>query len=587
MFNNKRLEFERGVKKRNMSNTIQLLVGNCSATTTVQQIKSVSKILSDAINQKSKTIKIVSKYNDQVNSQFIGYLTGSIPVFTEKYIVEVASLFEQYKCEKLLSSAVDYIKNNVPLDKILFEYVELSRNHISSPVFEKILVESIITPQTILFEESFTNLPVVTIEQIFSSQSDFAIPPSLLFAFILLQIQHKQQGVEPLLRFLDYTKLILPQLNDLKETLLKYHLDSLAYLVIQMIKIRNSSPVKRPLTRFEKMLELSTSFIVEYSPSHEFDGVFKMLSKEFGQNLITCGAVTLSSSSNDPMQILGGTTSNKNKNRLWVSGNENNPYFQIDSDVDLCFNQFRFTGLPETKPEDYAIEISDDCDTWTEVVRVRPDSGLYKLAAQMDTMATNVKKPKHMAIKRIGEECQAKHVRLVNYGKNSSGSNKMSLTSFELYRNGIPLLGPLKSDLVPHLSVRSSSCSYPSLLDMDKTGFWSSLNIPNSYLQLTFNEFAIAITGYTLQTYSYNKDMDHLKQWVLLGSLDGQKWVELDRQEPNEDLNGGMVFKYYKCKRTRPCKHVRIQIEGENHNRRNILVLSSIEVFGLILPDLN
>ena len=551
--------------------------------TTIQQITSVSKTLAASINQKSRTIKIVSKYSDDVNAQFIGYLTGSLPIFTEKCILEVASLLEQYKCEKLLTNAVDFINSNVPLDRILAEYVELTKGNVSSPVFEKILVDSILTPQTILFEDAFIKLPVQSIEKIFSAQSEKAIPQSFLFAFILIQIKEKQQGAEPLMRFLDYQKLIVPQLMDLRETLIAYHLDSLAYLVIEMIKLRNANKENRLMKPFERKLASSATFSVEYSPCHEFDGVFKVLTKQFGENLITCGAVTFSSSSNDPNKIVGTKVE---KNNVWISGNENNPFFQIDSADYLRFNQYRFTGLPRSVPENYSIEVSDDGVNWEEVLRKTKESAFLRIADSMGGMAEAVQPKQGMSAKQISKICNTKHIRLVHNGKNAMGSSRMSLTSFELFYNGVPVLAPLLNGPHQYISITSSSCSYPALVDRTKAGYWCSLDIPNGYIELSFTDFAIAVTGYTLQTYNFNKDMDHLKQWVVFGSLDGETWLEIDRREPNEDLNGVLMFKYYSCKNTRPCRYIRLQIEGENHRGKHVIALSSIELFGLIIPDI-
>ena len=83
------------------------------------------------------------------------------------------------------------------------------------------------------------------------------------------------------MEFLDYGKLILLQLMDLKETLLQHKMETLAYLVIQMIKIKFSTKSKKHLTRFDENLENSLSFNVEYSECHELDGIFKMLSKKY------------------------------------------------------------------------------------------------------------------------------------------------------------------------------------------------------------------------------------------------------------------------------------------------------------------
>lgn len=566
-----------------MSTIVDVCINEQKVTTTLEQVASVSKTIAEKYSKRSKSISLESNLNDEINSQFLGYLSGSMPAFQEKTVLDVVSLFLKYNCEKLLQSAIEFIRDNVSIDKILNQYVALTNSNQPRQLYEQIILELILTPQTILFEDSFLNLPTRYIEDLFSIQSENAVSHSLLFAFILFQIHLKKQESEPLLRFLSYDKLTFPQLLDLKEQLLDAEMDSCAYLVIQMSKIRNSQ--RNQITfrsRFDSLFQNSLTFNVRYKKGQEFNGIFNMLTKSFKSNIVENGLVTISASSNDPRKILGNPT----KKYIWMSGNESNPFYGISLDHEITFNKYKITGVDGYMPNTYAIQISDDGHNWKDIFNVRKESSIVQLANAMGEMAENVKPTKEKLIKNIGQKFSSKHIRLINYGKNDSGSSKISLTSFELFEDSEPILSKLIENNPESISVLSSSYCFASILNHLKTDFWASLNIQNSYIQLRLNNFAVAITGYSLQTYDLDKDLNHLREWSIQGSLDGEKWVEIDRREPCNDLNGPLLYKYYQCQVIRPCRYIKIVSEGENHNQNYILTISSFEIFGLLIPDI-
>lgn len=567
-----------------MSQTIvDLKVGETKATTTLEHLSTVSKAIVEKYSRRTKQITLDSKFSEEINSQFVGYVTGSTPTFQTSTIIDVVSLFMRYDCQKLLNSAIEFIRENVAVERILDQYVQLTNSGQPLWLYEQIILELILTPQTILFEDSFLKLPVRYIEALFSIQSENAVSHSLLFTFMLFQLEQKKTDAEPLLRFLSYDKLTIPQLMDLKEKLLEVGLDSCAYLVIQMTKIRNSQRTQLTFrSKFDSMFQSSLSFSVQYKQGHEFNGILNMLTQSFKSNLVENGMITVSASSNDPISIIG----NPQKKYIWMSGHELHPFYGVSLESEITFNKYKIDGLDDYLPRTYALQISNDGMNWQDICYVKKESNIEQLANFMGSMADAVKPQKLKLIKNIGQKFTSKHIRIINYGKNDHGSSKMSLTSFELFNENQPLLGPIVENNLEKIGIVSSSYCFASVLNHLKPDFWASLNMPKSYIQMRFNDFCVAVTGYCLQTYDLNRNLNHLKYWSVQGSLDGEKWVEIDRRDPNQNLNGPLLFKYYECKIIRPCRYFRLTQEGENHNSNHILTISSIELFGFLIPDI-
>ena len=92
------------------------------------------------------------------------------------------------------------------------------------------------------------------------------------------------------------------------------------------------------------------------------------------------------------------------------------------------------------------------------------------------------------------------------------------------------------------------------------------------------------MNGYSLQSSS---DGWYLKNWVIEGKNEGEKWKEIDRQD-NNDLNGNFNQHYYLLQeKTQPYQYIRLRCIGQNHHYGTYYytVINKIEIYGEIKED--
>jgi hypothetical protein len=85
---------------------------------------------------------------------------------------------------------------------------------------------------------------------------------------------------------------------------------------------------------------------------------------------------------------------------------------------------------------------------------------------------------------------------------------------------------------------------------------------------------------------------NHLKSWVVEVTNDRSKadsWIEIDRQENNQDLNGRGVVQTFRCSNppNGEFRYLRIRQIGPNHNGHHYMFLSAFEIFGQLRISTN
>jgi hypothetical protein len=89
-------------------------------------------------------------------------------------------------------------------------------------------------------------------------------------------------------------------------------------------------------------------------------------------------------------------------------------------------------------------------------------------------------------------------------------------------------------------------------------------------------------THYTLRS-RRDANAHHLRFWTLEGSLDGSKWIELDRRENNTELNGQGAIATFRVSRSDSVHMIRLRQLGKNSDNCDYLIVSAIEVFGVLI----
>jgi hypothetical protein len=120
------------------------------------------------------------------------------------------------------------------------------------------------------------------------------------------------------------------------------------------------------------------------------------------------------------------------------------------------------------------------------------------------------------------------------------------------------------------------------LFDKDWKCYWSSANAADQWIAFRFPKHSVVVTDYSLRSPNSKQGWNHLRSWVVEGSMDGKEWCEIDRREGTEELNGKSKVATWKCREPRKVRIVRIRQTGKNHRNLDDIQLSGVEFFGRV-----
>jgi hypothetical protein len=138
------------------------------------------------------------------------------------------------------------------------------------------------------------------------------------------------------------------------------------------------------------------------------------------------------------------------------------------------------------------------------------------------------------------------------------------------------------------ISISASSLnspqSYPlrNVADFENHTYFYTSDTPNSWICYDFKDRNIKPTHYTLRS-RRDASGNHLRFWTLKGSRDGSEWIELDRRENNTELNSQGAIATFPISRSDEAHMIRLRQLGKNSNNYDHLVVSAIEVFGVLM----
>jgi hypothetical protein len=108
---------------------------------------------------------------------------------------------------------------------------------------------------------------------------------------------------------------------------------------------------------------------------------------------------------------------------------------------------------------------------------------------------------------------------------------------------------------------------------------WNTNNSARSWIQFDFKDSSICLTDYTLKSDGHSSN--HLLQWSIEGSNDGNAWECIDSQN-TQDLNGKYITKTFKCSSPSShfCWYIRLTQTRKNSSGYDHFMLYNIEFFG-------
>jgi hypothetical protein len=105
----------------------------------------------------------------------------------------------------------------------------------------------------------------------------------------------------------------------------------------------------------------------------------------------------------------------------------------------------------------------------------------------------------------------------------------------------------------------------------------------NNWLCCDFKQWGIVSTHCAIRTNSNRAGSSHLKSWLIETSVDGEKWLEVDRKENNKERNGRWLTVTFAVTRGEECRFIRLVNVGKNHRGNDLLLISGWEIFGGLL----
>jgi hypothetical protein len=110
--------------------------------------------------------------------------------------------------------------------------------------------------------------------------------------------------------------------------------------------------------------------------------------------------------------------------------------------------------------------------------------------------------------------------------------------------------------------------------------FYTKGEAANAWICYDFRHSSVRLTHYSIRSYRAMTGFPHPRNWVIEGSNDGKTWVELDRREDNNDLNGNRLTMVFPVAHSEDVRMVRLRQHGPNHWQRYNLNIEAFELFG-------
>jgi hypothetical protein len=114
-------------------------------------------------------------------------------------------------------------------------------------------------------------------------------------------------------------------------------------------------------------------------------------------------------------------------------------------------------------------------------------------------------------------------------------------------------------------------------IDLLSTSSFQSNNAPNQWLCYDFKTRKLRPAHYSIRAYFSDW---YLRSWIFEGSMDGSRWIELDRHTNDETTNSNHQIGTFSISRDCECQFVRLRQTDVCANGHYHLILYGMEIFG-------
>jgi hypothetical protein len=105
----------------------------------------------------------------------------------------------------------------------------------------------------------------------------------------------------------------------------------------------------------------------------------------------------------------------------------------------------------------------------------------------------------------------------------------------------------------------------------------------NNWVCYDFEERRIVPTHYAIRTYGDAPGNAYLQSWPVETSADGESWLEVAREEANNQLNGRYLTGTFAVAGGGECRFIRLANIARNHHGDDCFCVSAWEIFGRII----
>ena len=351
----------------------------------------------------------------------------------------------------------------------------------------------------------------------------------------------------------------------------------------------------------------------EYVNEHPFDGIISHLANECGGNAHENGVVNITSSSN--FRNMAYRVTDYGWDDYWASQDVPDSWICFDfKEKRVHLKKYSLKPVSELYPVSWVMEGSTNGTDWKEIDR-------------RNTM--DMKGEGTVKVYECENNSRSEGFRFLRFrqiGKNSSGSNVLSMASIEFFgkletdEEAAELRARLlSSEAERRLRGEFSLCDdrpfwgifsqlaeecggnvhrkgvvYISasgtterqchqVTDYWWGGAWRSTDIRGSWICFDFKERKVRLGQYSLKSDGYKRN-GNLIDWIIEGSNDGWEWKEGDRRH-TMDLSGCWVVQTYECKGegcSESFRYLRLRQTDRNSNGDDRICLSEIEFFGTL-----
>jgi hypothetical protein len=136
------------------------------------------------------------------------------------------------------------------------------------------------------------------------------------------------------------------------------------------------------------------------------------------------------------------------------------------------------------------------------------------------------------------------------------------------------------------VGIRSNSFSDTTRPAKNAADFaWSSLmfqskNEPNQWIEWDFKTSQIEPTHYSIRTHGGEAGSIHLRNWVIEGRNEEEKWIQLDERRDDSQLNGRDRIATFEIANRFRFRILRLRQIGFNHRGTHVLAFAAFELFG-------